>query len=189
MKSWLDIKDIQQLVPDIPYEARKVKLDLNEKNIYKFGMGFNSSQVGDGNITNIVIKSRYALLDMKANKLEIRLKQFLRKLTKIILNEINKENETDYQQKDVYFRFEREVITNAADNAQIQKTDAEKQQIQVNTFLNLIGRLNNETIIQNICDILEINYEDIKDKLPKDESSNTDDTIQTIQKLINQGTS
>ena len=113
---------------DIPYQARQTKLDLDEKNIYRFGMGFNSAQIGDGNITNVVIKSRYALLDLKCNKLEIRLKQFLRKLIQIVLDEINKNNETDYQQKDVYFNFEREVMTNASDNAQIEKTDAEKQQ-------------------------------------------------------------
>lgn len=70
----VDIKTV-----DIPYEARKVKLELDEKNIYRFGMGFNSAQLGNGNITNIVIKSRYALLDLESNKLEIRLKQFLRR--------------------------------------------------------------------------------------------------------------
>ena len=59
---------------DIPYQARQTKLDLDEKNIYRFGFGFNSAQIGDGNITNVVIKSRYALLDLKCNKLEIRLK-------------------------------------------------------------------------------------------------------------------
>jgi hypothetical protein len=48
----VDVKTI-----DIPYEARKVKLELDEKNIYRFGFGFNAAQVGDGNITNIVIKS------------------------------------------------------------------------------------------------------------------------------------
>ena len=86
---------------DIPYEARKVKLELDETNIYRFGMGFNSNQVGDGNITNVVIKSRYALLDLKCNKLEIRLKQFLRKILKVVLQEINNERGTDYQNKDV----------------------------------------------------------------------------------------
>ena len=42
---------------DVPYQARQTKLDLDEKNIYRFGMGFNSAQLGDGNITNVVIKS------------------------------------------------------------------------------------------------------------------------------------
>jgi hypothetical protein len=155
---------------DIPYQARQTKLDLDEKNIYRFGMGFNSAQLGDGNITNVVIKSRYALLDLKCNKLEIRLKQFVRKLLKVVLAEINALHETDYQQKDVYFNFEREVMTNAADNAQIELTDAQKQQVQITTMLNLATYLDEETLMQNICDILDIDYEEIKDKLPKQEA-------------------
>lgn len=152
---------------DIPYQARQAKLDLDEKNIYRFGMGFNSAQLGDGNITNIVIKSRYALLDLKCNKLEIRLKQFMRKLLKIVLAEINEEFETDYQQKDVYFDFQREVMTNAADNAAIEYQDAQKQQVQVNTLLSLATKLDNDTLMQNICDVLDIDYNEIKDKLPQ----------------------
>lgn len=151
---------------DIPYEARKIKLELDEKNIYRFGMAFNSAQLGDGNITNVVIKSRYALLDLKCNKLEIRIKQFLRKLLKIVLKEINDANGTDYQQKDVYFAFEREIMTNASDNAQIELTDAQKQQTQIGTLLNIASYLDNETLMQNICDVLDIDYNEIKDKLP-----------------------
>ena len=152
---------------DIPYEARQTKLDLDEKNIYRFGMGFNSAQLGDGNITNIVIKSRYALLDLKCNKLEIRLKQFMRKLLKVVLKEINDLNGTDYQMKDVYFNFEREVMTNAADNAQIELTDAQKKHVEITTLLNLATYLDEETLMQNICEVLDIEYEDIKNKLPK----------------------
>ena len=162
----VDIKTI-----DVPYQAREAKLNLDEKSIYRFGMGFNSAQVGDGNITNIVIKSRYALLDLKANKLEIRLKQFMRKLLKIVLQEINDTNGTDYQMSDVYFDFEREVITNAADNAQIELTDAQKQQVQINTLLGLASYLDNETLMTNICEVLDIDYNEIKDKLPTQEES------------------
>ena len=152
---------------EIPVQARQTKLELDEKNIYRFGMGFNSAQLGDGNITNIVIKSRYALLDLKCNKLEVRLKQFMRKLLKVVLKEINELNDTDYQMKDVYFNFEREVMTNAADNAQIELTDAQKQQVMITTLLNLATYLDDETLMQMICDILDIDYEEIKDKLPK----------------------
>lgn len=152
---------------EIPYEARRVKLEHDEKNIYRFGMGFNSAQLGDGNITNVVIKSRYALLDLKCNKLEIRLKQFLRKILNIVLQEINAANKTDYQQKDVYFKFDREVMTNAQDNATIEKTDAEKQQIQINTMLGLMSVLGDEKVIELICEILDIDYEELKDKLPE----------------------
>lgn len=162
----VDIKTV-----DIPYQARQAKLDLDEKNIYRFGMGFNSAQIGDGNVTNIVIKSRYALLDLKCNKLEIRLKQFMRKLLKIVLQEINDQDGTDYQQKDVYFNFEREVMTNASDNAQIELTDAQKQQVQIGTLLNIASYLDNETLMQNICDVLDIDYEEIRDKLPQPEDN------------------
>ena len=172
---------------DIPYQARQTKLDLDEKNIYRFGFGFNSAQLGDGNITNVVIKSRYALLDLKCNKLEIRLKQFMRKLLKVVLAEINDAEGTDFQQKDVYFVFEREVMTNAADNAQVELTDAQKQQVQINTLLGLATYLDNETLMQNICEVLDIAYEDIKDKLPTPEeetlykAQNALDGIQTVE--------
>jgi hypothetical protein len=164
----LDFKTVS-----IPYEARKVKLELDEKNIYRFGFGFNSAQMGDGNITNVVIKSRYALLDLKCNKLEIRLKQFMRKLLKIVLAEINDEHETDYQQKDVYFNFEREVMTNAADNAQIELTDAQKRQTEINTILNLQTVIDDDTRLQLIAEQLDLDYEDLKSKAPKPEDDPT----------------
>ena len=166
---------------DIPYEARKVKLELDETNIYRFGMGFNSNQVGDGNITNVVIKSRYALLDLKCNKLEIRLKQFLRKILKVVLQEINNQRGPDYQNKDVYFKFERELMTNAADNAQIELTDAQTQQTKINTLLSLEQTLGNELIVQNICEVLDIDYDDIKSKLPKSESGEMTDALSEIE--------
>lgn len=175
----VDIKTI-----NIPYEARKVKLEEDEKNIYRFGMGFNSAQIGDGNITNIVIKSRYALLDLKCNKLEIRLKQFLRKIIKVVLDEINAVNKTDYQMKDVYFDFQREVMTNASDNAQIELTEAQTQQTKITTLLNLASTLDNETIVQNICEILDISYEDIKEKLPKDEEIETDGALNRLNEVV-----
>ena len=169
---------------DIPYQARQAKLELDEKNIYRFGMGFNSAQLGDGNITNIVIKSRYALLDLKCNKLEIRLKQFFRKLLKVVLDEINAANETDYQMKDVYFVFEREVMTNAQDNAEIEKTDAEKQQVMINTILSVANVLDSETVVQTICEILDIDYEEIRDKLPKDEEQDTRQAEQVLNNIV-----
>ena len=144
-------------------------------------MGFNSNQVGDGNVTNVVIKSRYALLDLKCNKLEIRLKQFLRKILKVVLQEINNERGTDYQNKDVYFKFERELMTNAADNAQIELTDAQTQQTKINTLLSLEQTLGNELLVQNICEVLDIDYDDVKSKLPKSESDQMTDVLNGIE--------
>lgn len=176
--------DVDIRTIDVPYEARKIKMDVDERNIYRFGMGFNSSQLGDGNITNIVIKSRYALLDLKCNKLETRIKAFLKKLVKIALKEINGLNETDYQASDVYFEFEREVITNAYDNAQIEKTEAEIQQIRLNTVLNAAARLDNDTVLKAICELFELDYDEIKDKIDKDPAA---DLNAASEALVNVG--
>lgn len=158
----VDIKTI-----DIPYQARQTKMDIDEKNIYRFGMGFNSSQLGDGNITNIVIKSRYALLDLKCNKLETKVRAFLKRLVKIALQEINTINESDYQIDDVYFDFGREVMTNAADNAQIEKTQAETEQIRLTSILNAAARLDNDTVLKMICEQFELDFEDVKIEIEK----------------------
>ena len=167
---------------DIPHEARKTKMDEDEKNIYRFGMGFNSAQVGDGNVTNVVIKSRYALLDLKCNKLEIRLKKFLKSIIKVVIDDINRNDKTAYNVSDVWFDFDREVMTNASDNAQIELTDAQKRDVEINTIMSLNNVLDNETIIQYICDVLDLDYDDIKDRLPKGEDEDIEDnkTAQTV---------
>jgi SPP1 family phage portal protein len=167
---------------DIPYQARLTKMQEDEKNIYRFGMGFNSAQLGDGNVTNVVIKSRYALLDLKCNKLEIRLKQFLKKILKVVIAEINRIDGTDYQIKDVWFDFEREVMTNASDNALIEKTDAETQQVKLNSILNVAQALDNETVLQAICEILELDFEDVKMKVQEQ------DETEQAEQMLNQMT-
>ena len=171
----VDVKTVE-----IPYQARATKLALDETNIYRFGMGFNSAQLGDGNITNVVIKSRYALLDLKCDKLEKNLKKFLREMIKIVLDDVNKRNDTDYQQKDVYFEFNREIITNASDNASIKKLEADTKAVEVNLLLGLNGVLDNETVIQLICEQLDIDYNEIKDKLPTDEAQETNSAMEVL---------
>ena len=162
----VDVKTI-----DIPYQARLSKLELDEKNIYRFGMGFNSAQLGDGNITNVVIKSRYALLDLKCNKFEKQLRAFMNTLVQVALDEINSTgNETAYSLKDVYYNFEREVMTNASDNAQIKKVEADTKAVEVNLLLNIAQNFPKDTILKLICEQLDIDYEEIKDKLPKSEA-------------------
>lgn len=165
---------------DIPYQARLAKMQEDEKNIYRFGMGFNSAQLGDGNITNIVIKSRYALLDLKCDKLEIRLKQFLKQIIRVVIDQINDEHETDYQNSDVYFNFDREVMTNASDNAQIELTDAQTEQTKINTILNIATVVGSETVIKAICDILDLDFDDIQDALDEDELQHAEDKLNQV---------
>lgn len=159
---------------DVPYEARKIKLELDEKNIYRFGFGLNTSGLKDTSATtNIAIKAAYSLLDLKKSKLWIRIKQFLRKIVRVVLDEINSVNGTDYQLSDVYFENEPEIMSNAQENAQNALTEAQEQQARINTLLSLAEQLDDETLMQNICDVLDIDYEKIKGKLPDpDEAEN-----------------
>jgi hypothetical protein len=163
--------DVEIRTLDIPYEARKTKMEIDEKNIFRMGMAVNTEGLKDTNATvSVAIKSAYTLLEMKANKLETQIKLFMRRLLKIVLDEINEANGTDYQQKDVYFRFERQIPTNALENAQIELTEAQKRQTEINTLLNIQAQLDNETLMQLICEQLDIDYDDIKDKLPEPEA-------------------
>ena len=164
--------DVEIKTVDIPVEARHTKLELDEKNIYRFGQGLNTAGLKDtAATTNIAIKSAYSLLDLKCNKMEIRLKQFMRKLLKVVLAEINDMEGTDYQQKDVYFEFEREVPTNALENAQIELTEAQRKQTEITTLLNLANHIDDDTRLQLICEQLDVDYEEIKDKVPKEDDS------------------
>lgn len=154
---------------DIPYQARKAKADEDEKNIYRFGMGLNMLGLKDtASTTNIAIKAAYSLLDMKANRMEKRLKRLLKEILKVVIAEINETNNTGYQVSDVKIMFERSVMTNETENIANEKVKAETQQVQINTLLNLAATLDNETIVKGICDILDIDYEEIKDKLPEE---------------------
>lgn len=169
---------------DIPYQAREAKLNLDEKNIYRFGYGLNTAGLKDtAATTNLAIKSAYSLIDMKANKLEIRLKQFIRKMLEPILAEINAENGTDYRKKDVYFDFEREIPTNAQENAQIDLTEAQRRQVEINTILGLASTIDDETILQLICEQLDIDFEEIKKKAPKDEAADVENAQDALDQV------
>lgn len=173
----LEIKTV-----DVPYQARKEKLDLDEKSIYRFGFGLNTAGLKDtAATTSIAIKAAYSLIDLKATKFEIKLKQFMRKILKIVLAEINDQQGTDYQLNQVYFQFEHETMSNALENAQIALTEAQKRQTDVNTLMSLATQLGDELLMQNICDVLELDYSEVKDMLPDpDEAANSIDDAAAV---------
>lgn len=169
------------LTVDIPYQARKTKADEDEKNIYRFGMAFNSSQSGDGNITNVVIRSRYTLLELKADKLVKRIKRFLKGIIKVVLDEINANNKTDYQISDVEIKFEYIVPTNEQENVQNAKTEAETQQIRINTILNVAANVGDEQTLKAICDELDFDYDELKGILEEDDP---DDALTALEGVV-----
>ena len=153
-------------------------MELDEKNIYRFGMGLNLSGLKDTSATtNIAIKAAYSLLDLRCKHLERNIKRFLRKIVAVCIDEINQQNGTDYQITDVYFEFTHEVMSNEQEDEQNELTEAQKQQVQINTLLSLAQSFGDDLTIQYICDVLDIDYEDVKDKLPDNEA----DKVQQVQ--------
>jgi SPP1 family phage portal protein len=149
---------------DIPYQARKIKADEDEKNIYRFGMGFNSSQVGDGNVTNVVIRSRYTLLELKAKKLEGRLKKLLRSILRVVLDEINIKYKTAYQTSDVQIQFDHIIPTNESETAQNAYVEAQTQQLRINSMLQAAAIIGDEAALRAICDVLDLDFDSVKEQ-------------------------
>lgn len=159
-KGDVDIKTI-----DIPYEARMAKMAEDEKNIYRTALGFNASQTGDGNITNIILKSRYTLLDMKSRKLIWAVKKFLRRLLAIVLDEINAASSTDYRPNDVRIRIEPVVPTDEKEDAEIRKLDAETLRERIGAFLDAGEVIGDANLLSEICRELGMDYDKVKAKL------------------------
>lgn len=158
--------DVEVRTIDIPYQARQAKANDDEKNIYIFGMGFNPAQVGDGNITNIVIKSRYTLLDLKADKLEKRLKKLLKQILKVVLDEINAEHKTDYQMSDVIIeKFKKNIPTNDSENIANEKIKAETQYVKVNTILNIAANIGDEQTLKALCEVMDWDFEELQSQV------------------------
>lgn len=170
---------------NVPYQARVTKAVEDEKNIYRFGMGFNSSQAGDGNITNVVIRSRYTLLDLKAKKLIKRLKRFLKPIIKVVLDEINTKNGTDYQYSDVVVDFKPFLPTNESENASIAQIEAQTEQVKLNNVLSVASLIGDEEALKAVCGILDLDFDDLKGQLEKlNESQNTADAESTLDEVV-----
>lgn len=166
----IDVKTV-----DVPYQARKEKLEIDERNIYRFGMGLNMAGLKDTSATtNMAIKSAYSLLELRANKIIDQLELFLEDVLEAVLSEINRITGKAFEKKDVYFTLKPEIMTNAQENAQIELIKAQTEQTKVNTILNVASTIDNETVVKEICQVLDIDYEKIKDKIPDPDEAYND---------------
>ena len=156
----IDVKTV-----DIPVTARKTKLETDKEAIYKFGMAFDSSQVGDGNITNIVIKSRYSLLDLKCNKTEIRLRAFIKQLLDIIIQDINERYHKSFTRQQIEVIITRSTMINQSDNANVEKAEAETKGQLIQNLLDVAPYLDDESLLKKICAVQELDYDEVVQRL------------------------
>ena len=122
---------------------------------------------------------------MKCDNLEKRLKKLFRKhIIKLVLDEINAENGTDYQMKDIEIKFERATITNETENITNEKTKADTEQVRVTTILNAAANLDEETVLQGLCAIFDFDYDEIKAKVQKQKEENELEAARTALKSV-----
>lgn len=101
-----DDGDIKAHQLTIPTEARKVFLELLQKDIYKFAMAVDLTGMNGGSgITNVYIKAMFADLDLKCDEFESQIRKFIGKIIDVI-NEFDSKNFTKEM------NFERSMIMN-----------------------------------------------------------------------------
>ena len=164
-----DLSKLRQNIKAKKTVARKTKLGIDKEAIYKFGMAFDSSQMGDGNITNIVIKSRYALLDMKCNKAEVRLRAMLKWINSMVVADINRRNGTAYKASDIEMTITRETMVNENDIVANAKVEAETKALIIQAILAAAPRLDDESVLKLICEQYELDWEEVQQLLEEQE--------------------
>lgn len=149
---------------EIPVEARKTKLEIDRQAIYKFGMGFDSTQIGDstGNVTNVAIQSGYSLLNMKCNKAEVRLRTLIAWMNELIVDDINRRHGTYYNASDITVTMERETMTDQKENAEIEKIEADTKLVIIQALLSVAPRLDSDTVLKLICEQYALDFDEVK---------------------------
>lgn len=102
---------------------------------------------------------------MKAGKLITRLKEFLQIPLNIAIDEINVANQTSYTPEDVTIEIKPIVPTDEKEDAEIAQLQAETVQTKVSTVLDIAPLVDEETLLQEICSVMELDYEDVKKKM------------------------
>jgi len=175
--------DVNIRTIQIPYEARKAKLELDEKAIYHFGFGFNTAGLKDTvATTNLAIKTAYEGINLKANKLLPRIKKLIKSILKPIIAEINEKNGTAYKVEDVLVDFILVTMTNEQENVLVEKTKAEIRQLETTTVLNIAANIGDEQTLKQICEIMDWNFEEVKNSL---ENAEKTDDIEAARLSLN----
>ena len=108
---------------------------------------------------------------MRCNKIIDQLEVFLQQIVEVVLDEINEQNGTDYRMEQVWFNFKPEIMANAQENAQIELTEAQRKQAEINTLLGLADRLDDELLMELVAEQLDLDYQEIKSKLKNPDES------------------
>jgi SPP1 family phage portal protein len=145
-----DSADIEYMSIEIPVEARKLILEILKENIFKIGQGLDPDRLaGESNVTNVVIKSRYASLDMKANSTEKQLTLFYERFIDFLNMFYNSGTPKD-------ITFNRSMIFNESE--------------AIDNCVKSMGLVSEETILENHPWVTDAKSELKKMNLEKEEN-------------------
>lgn len=113
---------------NIPVEARKEFLDRLDKDIFKFSMSVDTTQMAGGSLTNVAIKSMYADLDLKADQFETEIRAFIKRLAQFLNSAIG------LNMDETMLKLDRTMITNVDE--------------RLEKLTKLFGFLTDETILE-----------------------------------------
>ena len=102
---------------------------------------------------------------MKANKTETRLRAFLKWSLGLVIADINRKNNTSYKSNQVEFVITREMLVNENDLANNEKVEADTKSVEVQTLLAAAPLLPDDEVVQMICDIYDLDYDEIQKQL------------------------
>jgi hypothetical protein len=109
----------------------------------------------------------------------------LKGIIRIVLDEINTENGTDYQYTDVIVNFEPQIPTNDAEIVANAKVEAETEQIKITNLLNVATMIGDEKTLKGICSILDLDFDELKDQLDTlNEEQNTTDAVNMLNGVV-----
>ena len=111
---------VDNKVGDLPYEAHDSYLNRLEDNIYIFGRGVNMRSDKFGNSpSGVALRFMYSLLDLKANSTIIKYSLGLQEFAWFFTDFINRENQKKYDPQSVDFIFNKSMILNEKEMADI----------------------------------------------------------------------
>ena len=117
---------------EVPYAARREALDLLERALYQDYMALDMDALTGGSLTNVAIRAAAANLNLKADRYEWQVRQFVQSLLRLI----------GHPTEDI--RFNRQTIAN--DSEVVQDIYAMRQDIDQRTALRLNPYIQEEEI-------------------------------------------
>jgi hypothetical protein len=124
---------------EVPYNARQTALQILEKELYKDYMAVNMDELTGGSLTNVAIKTAMTNLNLKADRYEWQVFQFVQKVLSLL--GIKTEQIT----------FKRQEIANKSEI--VSDIAAMRQDIDLETALKLNPYINQEDIESIIANV------------------------------------